>query len=107
VRPDKIRGGAEPNARMRLTMDLTPEQHQAIIAWAERTLCIREVRLSGSRVKSRAKPDSDVDLAVTVAGVDTDLIFIEHGRAWEIELTAHMGLPADVERYDRERDPCV
>jgi predicted nucleotidyltransferase len=48
-------------------MDLTPEQQQTIIEWAEGVRYITEVRLFGSRAKGHSRPDSDVDLAVTIA----------------------------------------
>jgi predicted nucleotidyltransferase len=66
----------------------TPEQQQAIVAWAQRTRCITEVRIFGSRVKGCARPDSDVDLAVTIVGDET-------GDAFSIYNVAHAAI------YDR------
>ena len=43
-------------------MQLTEEQRDAIIAWAERTPQVQAVMLFGSRCKGTARPDSDVDL---------------------------------------------
>jgi predicted nucleotidyltransferase len=91
-------------------MDLTPEQHRAITAWAARTRCITEVRLFGSRAKGSAHIGSDIDLAVTIIGDHTGdafSIYMCDCRDWEAELTALTGLPADVERYDREGAPRV
>jgi predicted nucleotidyltransferase len=48
-------------------MDLTEEQVRLIQDWAAREHIIEEVRLFGSRAKGCARPDSDVDLAVTAA----------------------------------------
>src|SRR5262245_18828915 len=47
-------------------MQLTDEQRDAIIAWAERTPQVKAVMLFGSRCKGTARPDSDVDLALSM-----------------------------------------
>jgi predicted nucleotidyltransferase len=47
-------------------MDLTPEQQQMIALWAASTEWVNEVRLFGSRAKGRSRPDSDVDIALTL-----------------------------------------
>ena len=48
------------------SMQLTDEQRDAIIAWAERTPQVQSVMLFGSRCKGTARPDSDVDLALAM-----------------------------------------
>ena len=49
-------------------MNLTDHQQWIIKEWALRTPHVVEVRLFGSRAKGTAKPDSDIDLAITVGG---------------------------------------
>jgi predicted nucleotidyltransferase len=49
-------------------MDLTEHQVRAIKEWAQSARYAQEVRLFGSRAKGCARPDSDVDLAIT-AGI--------------------------------------
>jgi predicted nucleotidyltransferase len=91
-------------------MNLTLEQQQVIMAWAERTPCISEVRLFGSRARGSAHAGSDIDLAVTIIGDHTGdafSIYMCDCGVWEAELTALTGLPADVERYDREEEPRI
>ena len=80
-------------------MDLS-EQHEKIIKeWAASTRYIQAVRLFGSRARGRA-PDSDVDLAVTVGGATPEEArgnyYAEKAR-WQQELTALLGMQADVE----------
>ena len=47
-------------------MDLTEQQVCYIQEWAERAGVVETVRLYGSRAKDSARPDSDVNLALTV-----------------------------------------
>jgi predicted nucleotidyltransferase len=51
-----------------MRIDLSEEQLSAIAQWAEQTRYISEVRLFGSRAKGTSRPDSDIDVAVTIAG---------------------------------------
>jgi predicted nucleotidyltransferase len=87
-------------------MDLTAVSRQTIIEWAERTKCITEVRLFGSRAKGCARPDSDVDLAVTIAADhtgDSFSIFVADRGDWEMELLRLTGLCVDVQLYDKDQ----
>jgi predicted nucleotidyltransferase len=91
-------------------MDLAPEQQQTIIEWAKVVRYITEVRLFGSRAKGLSRLDSYVDLAVTIVGDDTGTpfaIYICDCNEWEADLSARIGLTADIERYDREEAPNV
>ena len=90
-------------------MDLS-EQHEKIIKeWAASTRYIQAVRLFGSRARGRA-PDSDVDLAVTVGGATPEEArgnyYAEKAR-WQQELTALLGMQADVELYNESGDDTV
>jgi Nucleotidyltransferase domain len=51
-------------------VNLTAEMVEMIQEWAATTHYVREVRLFGSRAKGGTAPDSDIDLAITVAGND-------------------------------------
>jgi predicted nucleotidyltransferase len=64
---------------------------------------IGEVRLFGSRAKGTSRPDSDVDLGVTIIGKpseDAFTIYICTADEWRRELTALLGLKAQVEWFD-------
>jgi predicted nucleotidyltransferase len=95
-------------------MQLSSDQLQAIKAWADSHACIKEVRLFGSRFKGTARSDSDVDLAVTIAGYRRGLrmttpqdIYLTNAHQWEDELTPTLGVKADIERYEKETAPKV
>lgn len=64
---------------------------------AQSVASVSEVRLFGSRWHGTHKPDSDVDLAVTLVEVDGESIadqFRDHGECWNAELSALLGLSA-------------
>ena len=95
-------------------MQLDEDQILAIKAWAKSHACIREVRLFGSRFKGTARDDSDVDLAVTIEGyfrgihfTSPQSIYLTTAHEWEAELTAALGIQADVERYEEDTAPRV
>lgn len=91
-------------------MVLTAEQLAAVLAWAERTPCIREVRLYGSFLKGDTHPGSDLDLAVTLADTDGETGFttyLAERRAWARELTRTTGLKPQIEPYDATLAPLV
>ena len=76
-------------------MQLTDEQRDAIIAWAERTPQVQAVMLFGSRCKGTARPDRDVDLALTMTKGRWERRFKNYRdnvNAWERELTDAVGL---------------
>ena len=76
-------------------MQLTAEQVAAIIAWAERTPQVQSVMLFGSRCKGTARPDSDVDLALSMTKGRWERRFENYRdnvNAWERELTDAMGI---------------
>jgi predicted nucleotidyltransferase len=76
-------------------MQLTEEQRVAIIAWAKRTPQVQAVMLFGSRCKGTARPDSDVDLALTMTKGRWERRFKNYRdnvNAWERELTDAVGL---------------
>jgi predicted nucleotidyltransferase len=63
---------------------------EALRAWAARTDAIGELWLIGSRAKGKARPDSDVDLAIKFSPVP-----VETWRAWKSELKT-IGGPYDI-----------
>src|SRR6476469_10036000 len=76
-------------------MQLTEEQRDAIIAWAERTPQVQAVMLFGSRCKGTARSDSDVDLAITMIKGRWEWRFKNYRdnvNDWERELTDAVGL---------------
>ncbi len=88
-------------------MDLTDQQQRRVREWAKRTPSVEEVWLFGSRAKGRAKPDSDVDLALTLrpVGAPRSLLgnYYALSERWTEELTevlqqqAHVALLNDPE----------
>jgi len=81
-----------------MTTALTPPQHAHIIGWAERTPCITEVRLFDSRVRGTHRPDSDIDIAVTMVSDETGpplAIYLGDCANWEAELSSLLGIIAD------------
>ena len=77
-------------------MDLTEQQVRAIQEWAGGTGVIEAVRLFGSRAKGCARPDSDVDLAITT-GVGH---YIALADQWEAELSIALGLTVKLAQYN-------
>jgi predicted nucleotidyltransferase len=89
---------------------LTAGQLEAIIKWAKARSCIAEVRLFGSRAKMAARPNSDIDLALTITADETGdplSIYLCERQEWEQELTRLLGLVADLEHYDPKGAPLV
>jgi predicted nucleotidyltransferase len=87
-----------------MEMDLTQHQQLTIQEWAGKTRYVKEVRLFGSRAKGCAQTDSDIDLAITVAGSTPVMIranYYTDGKRWQDELTillewrVHVGLYND------------
>lgn len=95
-------------------MDLTEVQISAISQWAERNAFILAVRLYGSRYKRTSMPDSDVDLAVTIAPIgrgrqtQSPYTTFHFGRdEWKAELEAVTGLRFHIEMYEPKVMPNV
>jgi predicted nucleotidyltransferase len=90
-------------------LELTDQQQRAICSWAEGVNCVQVVRLFGSRAKGTARPDSDVDLALTLrADTAEDLLeWVQELDAWEDQLSARLGLEADVWIFHRDIHPSV
>jgi predicted nucleotidyltransferase len=84
-------------------MDLTDHQRWIIREWALRTPHILEVRLFGSRAKSTAKPDSDIDLAITVDGDSPGTVlgnYFALGERWQEQLTELLEAKVHVALYN-------
>jgi predicted nucleotidyltransferase len=80
-------------------MQLTDQQRDAIIAWAEKSPEVQAVMLFGSRCKGTARPDSDVDLALSMTKGRRERRvknYTDNVGAWEADLTAAVGLTVRV-----------
>jgi predicted nucleotidyltransferase len=88
-------------------MDITDNQQRRVQEWAERTPCVEEVWLFGSRAKGGSKPDSDIDLALKLGPVGATRTLLGNyyvlSERWTEELTevlqqqAHVALLNDPE----------
>jgi predicted nucleotidyltransferase len=89
-------------------MDLTEHQQWIIREWALRTPYIQEVRLFGSRAEGSARPDSDIDLAITVGG-DNPRTVLGHyfalSERWQNELTELLEAKAHIALYNEDQSP--
>jgi predicted nucleotidyltransferase len=84
-------------------MDLSGDQVEAIREWARLTPQVEEVRLFGSRAKGCARPDSDVDLAVTVGGGPGATVagnYVALASRWEEHLHQATGLTVRIKQYN-------
>lgn len=87
---------------------LEPDQIAAIKAWAKTKKRVRAVRLFGSRAKRTNRPESDIDLAVTVkpdrhASLAT--IYTHYVPQWSEHLTKEIGPKVDIRLTNLQR-PC-
>jgi hypothetical protein len=95
---------------MSKTMNLSPGQIEEIRAWATANLYISEVWLFGSRAKGSAKPDSDVDLAVTIVGRDGETpsgIWAGDHKEWAQHLLDATHLTFHIKMHDQAFAPDV
>jgi predicted nucleotidyltransferase len=84
-------------------MDLTEHQQWIVGEWGLRTPHIVEVRLFGSRAKGTAKPDSDIDLAITVDGDSPGTVlgnYFAFGEHWQGQLTELLEAKVHVALYN-------
>ena len=88
-------------------VDLSREQQDAIIAWADRTPLILSVYLFGSRAKDTSRPDSDADLALVISDDAPAEAFIAWAEDWRIELREATGLLVDLQVMAGEVTPRV
>jgi predicted nucleotidyltransferase len=80
-------------------------QIRLIAVWASETPEIGEVRLFGSRWRGDYRPESDVDLAVTVLdGADEPGfdIYIDRSAQWEADLSKTVGLAVHLQLYEKD-----
>ena len=69
----------------------------AIREWAQRAApYVEKVRLYGSRAKGRARPDSDVDLAVTALVGN----YVRFADEWQRELSEKLELDVRLAQYN-------
>jgi predicted XRE-type DNA-binding protein/predicted nucleotidyltransferase len=87
-------------------VDLAEHELSAIARWAEQTPWIFEIRLFGSRAKGTTRPDSDIDLAVTVTsnerGNNALGIFCARADQWKRQLGERTGRPVSLQWYGPE-----
>ena len=76
-------------------MDL-PEIRCIIREWAEGTPQIEAVRIFGSRAKETARPDSDLDLAITASNGN----YVALADRWEAHLRLVTGLFVKLHHYN-------
>jgi predicted nucleotidyltransferase len=84
-------------------MDLTEHQQWIVGEWALRTPHILEVRLVGSRARGKAKPESDIDLAITVDGDSPGTVlgnYFALGERWQEQLTELLEARVHVTLYN-------
>lgn len=86
-------------------MQLTDEQLDAIITWAERTSEVEAVILYGSRHLGTAKPKADVNLAVVMTKEgfserERALNYLHNFDTWEATLHAALALPVRLVSLD-------
>ena len=68
-------------------MDLDQRHRYVIVWWAQRNQKIREIWLFGSRARGTAKPDSDIDLAITLTSHPNWLpIYLAFADKWQNEI---------------------
>jgi predicted nucleotidyltransferase len=84
-------------------MDLTEQQVRYIEDWAERAGVVETVRLYGSRARGSARPDSDVNLALTV-GTSHYVRFLNE---WQKELSDALVLKVMLKQYNSPADDTV
>nr|WMC97374.1 nucleotidyltransferase domain-containing protein [Aminobacter aminovorans] len=82
-------------------MDLNVEQQREIIGWASAIPEILAVRLYGSRARGTSHQQSDVDLAITLAGDESEQLqtVVVYFRAWTEELSTRLSIRAHLEPY--------
>jgi predicted nucleotidyltransferase len=87
-------------------VDLAKNELSAIAQWAGQTPWISEIRLFGSRAKRTARPDSDIDLAVTVTsderGNPAFGVFCALADQWKRQLQERTGRHVCVQWYGPE-----
>ena len=79
---------------------LCDEQRKALIAWAEATGEVEELRVFGSRAKGTARSDSDLDLAITTSFG----CFVSLADKWAEHLSELTRLDVRISRYCDEQN---
>jgi hypothetical protein len=87
-------------------MQLTPEQQETIIGWAEDLPKATAVFVLGARARGTANSDSDIELGLSLGGMDSWwnlLTFLNHRRSWRTKLEKRLGLRVHLELMELER----
>jgi predicted nucleotidyltransferase len=90
---------------------ITEAQKNAVRRWAKDVAPkVSEVRLFGSRARGCARPDSDVDLAVTIDTSNPGVVlgvYQAEGENWEKQLTSRLGMKVHIGLYNDPVADCV
>jgi hypothetical protein len=87
-------------------MQLTPEQRETIISWAEDLPKLTAVFVLGARARGTANSDSYIELGLSLGGMDSWwnlLTFLNHRRSWRTKLEKLLGLRVNLELVDLEQ----
>jgi len=71
----------------------------AIKAWADNEPLISRVIIFGSRLRQTHRPDSDLDIAVSLASPEGEMLlhWIDNKGRWERDLSLRVGLAVDLD----------
>lgn len=90
-------------------MDISIYQiREAVANWANSHPEIESVFLFGSRARGDCTPDSDIDLAVVVAGIlgeSADTRYFCHRNTWKTELESLLGRSINIVRKIKHGKP--
>jgi len=89
--------------RIERRFGISGAQLDAIRRWAECNLYVGEVRVFGSRVKWRARIDSDLDIATTAS----DGNYTRFDSDWKKELSDITGLKVGLSQYNNPLNDAV
>jgi predicted nucleotidyltransferase len=92
--------------RLEVPRELWPLE-QALESWAEQEPSISMIWLYGSRLTGRARPYSDVDVAIALLAQGDDAAHARTLRRFRRRVQAMTNLQVDLRIADPERDPEV
>lgn len=93
---------------MALMPGLPAAQVCKLITWAEQTPAVLELYVFGSRAKGMHRPDSDVDVAVTIAtvpGLTNKNSYDQHWLDWVADLGDRLELDVELLRLADDETP--
>ena len=109
--PEGVGFSRRPSFELReRVINLDDHQALAVKRWAEDARYVKEVHLFGSRARGCARDNSDVDLAITVAGSDARVAlgnYLSFRRRWEDDLSKLLRMNVHVTLYNDPEDDMV